>query len=132
MATEIISFGVLSRLYKGLRHGHKRKVADAYSLHPKALMDWMHALTYIRNVCAHHSRLWNRELAIRPKRQGLSEEWMPPYIPGNDRIFIILLMLNHLLKAGENGNDWRDAIFNLIEPITASPRWATAMGFPDH
>jgi len=39
MATEIISFGLLSRLYKGLRYKDKRKVADAYLLHPKALMD---------------------------------------------------------------------------------------------
>jgi len=131
MTTEIISFGALSRLYKGLKHEHKRKVADAYSLHHRTLMDWMHVLTYIRNVCAHHNRLWNRELAIRPRLRGLPEKWQPPHTPRNDRIFIILLILNHLLKAGDNGDDWRDAVFNLIEPVTASPRWATAMGFPE-
>nr|WP_245153128.1 Abi family protein [Xanthomonas oryzae] len=31
------------------------------------LKSWLHALTSIRNICAHHSRLWNRELGIRPE-----------------------------------------------------------------
>ncbi|MDE6380839.1 MAG: Abi family protein, partial [Muribaculaceae bacterium] len=21
---------------------------------------WLHAIVYVRNICAHHSRLWNR------------------------------------------------------------------------
>jgi abortive infection bacteriophage resistance protein len=29
------------------------------------LASWLHTLTFIRNCCAHHSRLWNRELSIR-------------------------------------------------------------------
>lgn len=131
MTTEIISFGALSKLYKGLKHEHKCKVADAYALHHKTLTNWMHVLTYIRNVCAHHNRLWNRELAIRPRLRSFPERWQPPHTPGNDRIFIILLMLNHLLKAGDNGDDWRDALFNLITPVTTLPRWVAAMGFPE-
>ena len=74
MLTEVMSLGSLSLCYKGLKNDHKAGVEDKkaisqhFNLHHKRLTDWLHTLTYVRNVCAHHSRLWNRELAIRPDK----------------------------------------------------------------
>ncbi|WP_379557549.1 Abi family protein, partial [Pseudomonas sp. MD332_6] len=31
------------------------------------MQTWLHTLTTIRNICAHHSLLLNRELGIRPE-----------------------------------------------------------------
>ncbi|WP_349293799.1 Abi family protein [Marinobacter sp. M3C] len=31
------------------------------------LQSWLHTLTIVRNICAHHARLWNRELGIKPE-----------------------------------------------------------------
>ncbi|WP_425577616.1 Abi family protein [Nocardia callitridis] len=30
-----------------------------------ALVSWMRNLNYIRNCCAHHSRLWNRGIDVQ-------------------------------------------------------------------
>lgn len=129
MSTELISMGSLSRLYKGMLTPDKQAVADAFNLHPKRLQDWLHVLTYIRNVCAHHSRLWNRELSIRP--QAMNEpEWNAPRLPRRDRVFCILLMLRYLLAQSGNGVVWRDACNALLLPIAATPRWRTVMGMP--
>lgn len=73
MATEVMSFGVLSKLFNALKNEDKREIAKIYHLHPKTLADWLHVLTYIRNICAHHSRLWNKKLAIRPNLHGLND-----------------------------------------------------------
>lgn len=103
MLTEVMSMGALSRLYKGMRNDtkagfeDKQLIANESSMHYKQLQDWLHVLTYVRNVCAHHSRLWNRELAIRPEKSR-NANWLPPKTPRNDRIFIIILMVNKLLK----------------------------------
>lgn len=129
MTTELISMGSLSFLYKGMTSPDKNVVAGAFKLHPKRLQDWLHVMTYVRNVCAHHSRLWNRELSIRP--QAMAEpEWQAPLMPRRDRVFCILLMLHYLLTQSGSGVAWRDACNALLLPLAAIPRWRVAMGMP--
>lgn len=131
MTTELISLGSLSRLYRGMTSADKHAVATHFSIHPKRLQDWLHVLTYVRNVCAHHSRLWNRELAIIPSFMQ-EAEWRPPLLPRRDRLFCVLLMLRFLLEQSGNGADWRDACNALLAPIVTEPRWRRAMGFPEN
>lgn len=129
MGMELISMGSLSRLYKGLQSADKQAVATEFDIHPKRLQDWLHVLTYIRNGCAHHSRLWNRELAIRP--QAMSEsEWRVPKLPRLDRMFCVLLMLRYLLGQTGNGTDWAKACTTLLQPWATNGRWRSAMGMP--
>lgn len=131
MLTEVMSLGGLSILYRGLQHNDKKLVAKHFNVHHKRLADWLHTFTYIRNVCAHHSRLWNRELAIRPD-QNRQAEWLPPFTPRNDRIFYILLMLRYLLRAVIEGDDWSCACNKLLEPIVKKESFRIAMGVPSH
>ena len=86
MTTETMSFGALSFCYTGMKNEDKKQIATSYNLHYRRLKDWLHKLTYIRNVCAHHSRVWNRELAIRPESVRDSQ-WNAPITPRKDRIF---------------------------------------------
>jgi abortive infection bacteriophage resistance protein len=132
MMTEVISFGRLSYLYGGLKNEDKKDVALFFNIHHKRLGDWLHSLTYIRNVCAHHSRLWNRELAIRPD-QLKDAEWLPPITPRNDRIFYTLLMIRFLLNSISEGESWSANIDLLLEEIVANSKWRMSMGIPgDH
>ncbi|MDR9467666.1 Abi family protein [Marinospirillum sp.] len=137
MLTEVMSFGALSFFYKGLINKRKsgvedkKAVSDYFHLHHKRLGDWLHTLTYVRNVCAHHSRLWNRELAIRPDKSKQTE-WLPPITPRNDRIFYVLLMLRHLLRQSGNGDEWAAEITSLLEPVVKNDAHRKAMGLPDN
>lgn len=132
MATEVLSFGSLSILYKGLKNEDKREIAKKnYNLHPKTIANWLHFLTYIRNICAHHSRLWNKELAIRPTNDSLNELWLPPLTPRNDRSYIILLIIRYLLKITNNGKNWASSCEQLLNPILKQYNWAyDSMGIP--
>lgn len=130
MMTEVISLGRLSYLYGGLKNEDKRDVASFFNIHYKRLGDWLHSLTYIRNVCAHHSRLWNRELAIRPDKLK-DVEWLPPITPRNDRIFYILLMIRFMLNSISEGVSWTANINLLLKDIVINPRWRIAMGIPE-
>ncbi len=137
MLTEVMSFGALSFFYKGLINDHKigvedkKAVATYFNLHHKRLGDWLHTLTYVRNVCAHHSRLWNRELAIRPDKVK-EVEWRPPMTPRNDRIFYILLMLRYLLRQSGNGDAWATEITILLEPVAKTDAYRRSMGMPEN
>lgn len=137
MLTEVISLGALSVGYRGLINNRaqgiedKKLISDHFSLHHKKLGDWLHTLTYVRNICAHHGRLWNRSLAIKPDRTK-DVNWLPPMTPRNDRIFYVLLMLRHLLKGTGNGDDWAVEVNNILEPLAAERKWRSAMGLPEN
>lgn len=64
---EELTLGELSHLYKGLaRDTDKKRIAREFDLPVPLLESWLHTLTIVRNICAHHARLWNRELGVRP------------------------------------------------------------------
>lgn len=137
MLTEVMSLGALSFGYNGLINNQKQGVEDKkaiaqqFNLHHKKLGDWLHTLTYVRNICAHHSRLWNRNLAIRPDKTK-EAVWRAPLTPRNDRLFYILLMLRHLLREIGAGKEWAMQINQLLEPLAQTPQWRLSMGMPEN
>lgn len=66
MTLEVISFGTLSRLYELLnKDDNKKTVAKLLGLNKVDILEnWMHALSNLRNCCAHHSRVWNRRFIV--------------------------------------------------------------------
>jgi abortive infection bacteriophage resistance protein len=131
MLTETMSLGSLSKLYNGMKNDDKKAISQQFGVHHKTLVHWLHTLTYTRNICAHHSRLWNREFSIRPEKIK-EKEWLPPVTPRNDRIFYILLILRYLLKVVNNEDDWFHAMNRLIEPFTKQITYRAAMGIPEN
>lgn len=129
MTTEVMSLGNLSFAYKGLKGVDKKAIYGQLGLRDNRLGDWLHQLTYIRNVCAHHGRLWNRKFPIRPAAVR-DPDWNPPVTPRNDRVFFVLLVLRCLLKAMDNEDRWREQVAGLIEPIAREKRFLLSMGMP--
>lgn len=67
VAIELWDFGMLSILLTGMKDKHLQQLADKYQI-PKrtTLSSWIQCLNFIRNICAHHGRLWNRPLVVQP------------------------------------------------------------------
>lgn len=69
MIAEVLPLGSWSKLYEHLVQSKDRKqVSKQFDLSPELLESWLHALTYLRNVCAHQGRLFNRTFAFPPKQ----------------------------------------------------------------
>lgn len=72
LMAECLSFGKWSQLYKYLQKADcahpnpKKVVAKAFGLTVPLVESWLHALTLLRNICAHHGRVWNRRFVFRP------------------------------------------------------------------
>lgn len=63
MAMEILSMGNIAKLYEALKScPEKDAVTKIFGVPNVILASWLIFLTNIRNVCAHHSRLWNRRI----------------------------------------------------------------------
>jgi len=129
MSTEVMSLGALSFCYTGLKNPDKQQVAHQLGIHHKRLKDWLHTLTYVRNICAHHSRLWNRQLAIKPEKVR-DPDWNPPITPRHDRLFYVLLILRVLLRSNQNGDAWAARCNELLDDLADQERDRAAMGLP--
>ena len=65
-------FGTLSTLFNGMRTTEQDAIASQYGISDgRVFATWLRSLNYLRNVCAHHSRLWNRNIVDQPRLRHL-------------------------------------------------------------
>jgi abortive infection bacteriophage resistance protein len=97
---EISSFGSVSSLYSNLMNGKpKRQVANHFGLSDVVLQSWMHCIVYLRNMCAHHARLWNNNLNISPVIPNSTKKtWLDDQAVANNRTYYIMSILLYLLQ----------------------------------
>jgi abortive infection bacteriophage resistance protein len=123
-ATELISFGTVSLLYKHMRPDLQRAIAATFGVSGDVLKNWMHTISYVRNKSAHHCRMWNRKLAIRPV---IPRRWTYD-CPNNALIYSVLLVLNDLILRVSPESRWKDRLINLFLDFRRID--LRAMGFP--
>lgn len=101
MTSEVLSLGLLSKLYRNLAMtAEKKKIARQFGIgHPLVLESWMQSMTYVRNICAHHSRLWNRILTVRPTYlERPTNLWITDR-PTNDKSYYLTCCFLYMLRA---------------------------------
>lgn len=63
MAVETWEFGMLSHLIEMAHPSDRQSISGRFGLaDSETLASWIRCLAYVRNVCAHHGRLWNHPL----------------------------------------------------------------------
>jgi len=89
MAVELMTFGMLFTFFRGSESEIKRSVAAVYGISAEVLESWLHCLNQVRNICAHHGRLWNKVLGVKPAipRRNKHPQWYIPVEVKNDRLF---------------------------------------------
>ena len=127
---EITSFGALSRLFGNLKSGKsKRYIARLFGLPDVVFASWLHSLVYIRNVCAHHARIWNRPMSIQPLfPRNASGAWLHDRQVGINRVFYALSMIIYLLNTVNPNHTFKEKLENLFQKYPNVDR--AAMGFP--
>lgn len=130
MTAEVISLGQLSKWLGNLKlRSDRNAIARPYGLDEKVLVSIAHHLTYIRNICAHHGRLWNKKFTVTmtvptsPAALKLAMNHM-----STRKIYNTLAILGYLLGIMTPGNDWRRQLVALLDSCPlADP---ATMGFP--
>ena len=131
-AAETMTFGAMFTLYKMSDRRIRGSVARRYNLAEPVLFSWLQTLNYVRNICAHHARLWNRELALKPTvpDQKNGPYWHAPNKVGNNRPFVVLTLLHYMLCQIAPQTGWRDRLYALFDRFPTVP--LTPMGMNDH
>lgn len=123
MCMELLTMGDLSHIYRGLKNNSdKQRIASFFDVHHNVFVSWMHTLTYVRNLCAHHSRLWNRDLAIEPYRLLKAVgPWLSADFQNNKRVFYFICVLKYLLMRANPGNHLKEKLFALFDKYPDVP-----------
>jgi abortive infection bacteriophage resistance protein len=159
--TEVLDFSDLSKLYEGMRDADRNEIASWFGIIEPAtspprrgtaahrrlrratashnigpghvLANWLEHLTIVRNICAHHARLWNRTLspfgtpalAAMDAFAGLPEDQ-------SDSVYGTICVSGYLLRTTSTGSTWLPQLRSLIDRSFAEfhLREPDEMGFP--
>lgn len=130
MLMEITSFGTLSQLYKNLNGGtEKRAIANYFGISDSVFETWLHSIVYLRNICAHHTRLWNRGLRISPQMPRTPrKQWLRNTSIKNDRTYFMVCMIRYLLQSVNPKTTFSKRLKVLLRDYPTID--SAAMGFP--
>jgi len=110
VVVEIMSFGTLSKLYENLKPYDQKQISSIYSIGSSYTIKWLHTLSYIRNLCAHYSRLYNRTLTKSPQLFRSERKQID-----NTKIFAGILIMKRLNIDNQAWDTFITSLIGLIE-----------------
>lgn len=122
----VMDFGMVVTLYKGSPVPVRQKIASDLGVSSKVLNSWLVTINTVRNICAHHGRLWNRVIGNPPKIPK-AIEWHDPYEVENGKIFGTLTVLSYLLERVAPDTNWRKRLLDMV--LRLSSKNQERMGF---
>ncbi len=113
VACEVWDFGTMSTLFSGMREADQDAIAHLYGVgNGRIFATWLRSLNYLHNVCAHHSRLWNRNIVEQPRLPPASDiPWVTSFEASEHaraRCFLLLRLTCHLLRAINPNSGWQE------------------------
>lgn len=135
-ATELMTLGELSKWFQATKDNSiKSHVGRDLGLPTKEIVEGvLQALSYVRNICAHHGRLWNRRTVKRlPKIKRFRNDLVvrkgdDGQEQNDNRLYNVLVVLLHLMDRQATDSTLRDRLRVLVDERSIEEQ--TAMGFP--
>ena len=144
MVMELLTFKEVSTLFANLRHEQDTKwIEQHFGWKYKVLKSWFRSLSDLRNLCAHHMRIWNREFGSRPEMPiKRPDHWVsiPPAIPSGSplhpdqrlnpqsRLYMQVVVIESLMQKVNPGSSWGERLVRLLDEHKQISR--PHMGFP--
>lgn len=123
VAVEVLDFGAISQLFGMLNVSDQETIAKRYGVADwKVFGSWLFSLSYLRNLVAHHSRLWNRNITSPPKLAKPSDiAWCGAFTgtqEARSKPFLLIAIARMLTKAICPNTQWH---YRLAEHLAQFP-----------
>lgn len=128
MAMEVMTFGNMLTLFRLMKKQDKQAIAKELGSNEHVFESWLTTLNYVRNICAHHGRIWNRHLSINPLIPNKSTDWHETIYPINStRIYSVLCILKFLLTKIAPQSQWTMRFYCLLRDFPQVHRISMAI-----
>ena len=114
---EVASMGTLSKLYGNMSDNAAKKAVSRSFFIPKFeyMRNWLRCITVIRNICAHHARLWNTNIVVKPNLPShLPNPWITNRQINRDKLYPHLCYIAYWLNAINPTNTFTKDIKTLL------------------
>ena len=134
MIFETATMGIVSKFFANVRSGidAKKQVLSQFGFkraQSDVFTSWNHHLNYVRNICAHHARLFSRKFTITPTFCKDSPEIWVSEEPNKHRIYASICILVHLLSICSPEYPFKMKIRELL--LRTSEKQREMMGVPE-
>lgn len=125
VSIEVWDFGLISWFFPGMQFKDREAMANRFGVpRPDVFATWLRTLNYLRNMAAHHSRVWNRNIIDQPRLPKPNE--MTPFDPlvtnpEVERLYASLCIVAYLLERACPGSDWPAAVAAHLEAFPTPP-----------
>ncbi|GAB3755819.1 Abi family protein [Zhihengliuella somnathii] len=135
LMVETLTIGQLTSAYRNLkRRADRTAVARSIGLTAPVLESWMQTYVRVRNVCAHHGRLWNVGLGVYP---AIPNSPAVSWLEGNEalpersrkRLYPVLVSLQTVLETISPHSGWAHRLHELLS--TRPTMNLRGMGIPE-
>jgi abortive infection bacteriophage resistance protein len=137
LMVETLTIGQLNSLIANLRRRDDRSaIAASLGIKEPLLLSWLRSYVRVRNICAHHGRLWNAGLGVYPalpRSAGVSWLQAPEALSERPdrrkRLYPVLVSLQCILDTISPRSSWARRLSDLLNEHPRVPR--RGMGMPD-
>lgn len=117
---EAMTIGQLSTLFSTLHLDHRKSVSAKFGYDESVLSTWLKSLTLLRNVCAHHGRLWNASITASAPKYAKTIKSEFPHNDDRGRFFARAVVVQALLAQIDPTSDWKWKFKQLMAAIPLS------------
>lgn len=103
-AIEVLSWGQMTQLFRMAPPRARSTIAEHVALTPPQLESWLKSLNILRNISAHHGRLFNRDFALTPKLPRDPSHDVTRTATSMNRVFGQLTLVQYLSQRLGVGN----------------------------
>lgn len=133
---ELLTLGQLESALLNMRSSSDvNKIAGTLGINGPLIKSWLRTYVRVRNICAHHGRLWNVGLGVYPALPTSKKiKWLvdPSVIENSSdrrmRLYSVLVSLQSMLYVISPNSSWAQRLFDLLEEHSKVP--LEGMGIP--
>jgi abortive infection bacteriophage resistance protein len=136
MSIEVWDFGCLAAVLNGMKDSDLNQIASIYKLpRRRYITSWSQSINFVRNICAHHGRLWNRPLVQQPAPPAKGDLPLLEHLAADPfsqrRLYAAAAILQHLISIVHPASTWGSRLIQHVATLPESPYLSTRhMGFP--
>jgi abortive infection bacteriophage resistance protein len=132
MSLEVSSMGLLSKIFQNLKKGPEKKAITAhFGLKDISVIEnWILCFSTLRNICAHHGRVWNRRLIPIKLPTHTSYPFLSDKRIYTNKLYATLSCIAYIIKIISPDNSLSNRLKDLMNTCPLAQE--KEMGFPNN